>query len=142
MKTADAIKDFLRIKAAFCEPTFTIEPGFQGAIIGVLGKTIKAAHNGKITKKDDIAAFRHRLIGFLFSENQKSMSTKELTINDWYALSVWVDAHKDEVGGEWLSGNQELAQDVLTVLDAAARQDGQADMDFRAMLAQMGCDEI
>lgn len=141
MKTVSEIKDFLRIKAAFCEPTFTIEPGFQGAMIGVLGKTIKAAYNGTI-KKPDIDVFRHRLIAFLFSENptQKTMSTKELVINDWYALSVWIDAHKDDVSGEWVSGNPELAQDVLTILNEAARQDGQAEMDFREQLREMGCD--
>jgi len=141
MKTTSEIKDFLQVKAAFCEPTYTIEPGFQGAIIGVIGKAIKSAFNGAVSKKEDVDAYRHRLIAFLFSENPtKSMSTKALTINDWYALSVWVDAHKDDVSGEWLAGNSELVQDVLTILNEAARLDGQAELAFAAELKNMGYD--
>lgn len=83
--------------------------GTAGAIVGALNKVLSS--------DDD----RYMVLGWLFSDDGKPMSSKLLDDGHWYALYKWVDFWKDEDENRWSPG-ADFSNDVLAVYSAAVRK--------------------
>lgn len=136
MKTILEIKDWLAEQAGLAEPTWFITGGEKGALIGILARAIQEVTNDKSKEATDNA--RHLVIGILFGDGKKRvMSTKELTDADWFALKAWIVPGKSDVTGVWTWGNQDLPNDILTILNEVDARDGQKQFEFEQELGRM-----
>jgi hypothetical protein len=84
-------------------------PGEQGALVGQLDKTLGDKNN------------RYIVLGWLFNEDHKPMSSKELSDGQWYSLYKWVDFWKNPEDEKWYP-IESFTMECLAVFNAAVKE--------------------
>lgn len=104
------IRRTIQYYSAHMPTGFTVSRGQKGAVIGKLNTIFG----------DD--ANRHLVLGWIFSNGDKlsAMSTRALTINQWYALYSWIGFWKDEDENQW-HVREELWLESVYVLTATIK---------------------
>jgi hypothetical protein len=83
--------------------------GELGALVGQLDKTLGDKNN------------RYIVLGWLFKEDNKRMSSKELSDGQWYALYKWVDFWLNPEDDKWYP-IESFTMECLDVFNAAVKE--------------------
>lgn len=83
-------------------------PPLRGAIIGTLNKVFGGDEK------------RRLVIGWLYNEKVRAMSSKELTEAQWFALYHWIDARYNEDTGKY-EPSEDFLEEAATVLQEVVK---------------------
>jgi hypothetical protein len=95
----------------FTEGIVEVTRGERGAIIGTLNRYLGDNENRKL------------VLAWLFSPDQKYISTKTLDNGQWYALKLWIDWWQNPETTEWLPG-ETFPVEAMLILTEACKQHG------------------